>query len=102
MGPTGGEGAKPLHQRESEATTRSYTFLYVSSILGWLVVLVVAYVATHAGDGGRHVSGEAFLAAAVVWTALEVGWLLFLRGLHRRDLSRIKGAPPRSYDPRSR
>ena len=92
MVPTAGEASKPLHQRESEATTRSYMFLYISSLVGWLVVLVVQSVT---------LPGDVFLLAAVVWTGLEVGWLLFLRGLHRRDLSRITGAPPSNYDPRS-
>jgi hypothetical protein len=92
MRPTGGEPSKPLHQRESEATTRSYMFLYISSLVGWLVVMVVVYVT---------LPGDAFLLAAAVWTALEVGWLLFLRGLHRRDLSRITGVPRSNYDPRS-
>lgn len=87
-------------ERDVAATKRSYLFVRVMSVAAWLAVLV----AVGGGTIDSHRSGpaaDAFWAIAALTGLALCGWLAFLGGLRRRDLSRIERPAPR-YDPRSR
>jgi len=87
-------------ERDVAATKRSYLFVRAMSVAAWLAVLGAVGGATI----GSHRSGpaaDAFWAIAAVTGLALCGWLAFLGGLRRRDLSRIERPAPR-YDPRSR
>jgi hypothetical protein len=87
-------------ERDAAATRRSYLFVRSMSVAGWLVLLAVVgaptILAHHTGP-----SADVFWVVAAVSGLGLWGWLAFLGGLRRRDLSRIARSPER-YDPRSR
>jgi hypothetical protein len=87
-------------ERDIAATKRSYLFVRASSVAAWLVLLGVlgapTILAHHTGP-----AADAFWAIAAVTGLALCGWLAFLGGLRRRDLSRIE-RPTQQYDPRSR
>ncbi len=93
------QGVTPA-ERDVAATKRSYLFVRASSVVGWLVLLAVVGAPTilthHTGP-----AADAFWAIAAVTGLALWGWLAFLGGLRRRDLSRID-RPAARYDPRSR
>ena len=84
-------------ERDVAATKRSYVFLVGASVALWAVFLGVATAMHASGHGGFSTS--AYLAVAAVGTATLGGWVLFLRGLRRRDLERIEGGAPRRKGP---
>jgi hypothetical protein len=80
------------------ATKRSYAFVMWVSVLVWVALVAAVVVATHRVSGHR----TAIVVAAVSGLAL-LGWLAFLRGLRRRELSRSDPTDGVGrYDPRSR
>jgi hypothetical protein len=86
--------------RDVAATKRSYLFVRAASVVGWLVLLGAVGAPTVLA----HRSGpaaDAFWGIAAVTGLALCGWLAFLGGLRRRDLSRIE-QPAERYDPRSR
>ena len=64
------------------------------SAIGWAVVVGVVAATMASRDTTAAVGAAVTLAL--------LGWVLFLRGLERRELARIEGTTSRNYDPRSR
>ena len=88
-----------LPARDAEAIKRSYGFVLSISIGAWCVLALVV-----GALGGRDGGGIGKAALGIIcFTGLALlCWVLFLRGLRRRELERLEPQRPTGYDPRSR
>ena len=94
-----GDGPQaPLPERDAAAVRRSYAFVLSLSCGIWAVLVLVASAVGLRDRGGAGTA--AAVVVAVTGLAL-LGWVLFLRGLRRRELARLEPERP-GYDPRSR
>jgi hypothetical protein len=90
--------APSLPERDAEAIKRSYGFVIGLSTTAWVLLAAVLLSVGVRSDGDAM---GATLTIAVITGCALLCWVLFLRGLRRRELERVgtPQPPPEFQDP---